>query len=62
MGLMVGERIKILLVLEGVECAHWLAKALARNEDFVVDWSADALLADRRLLLLPQLSCGKAIE
>lgn len=41
--------IKILLVEDEAELAHWLAKALARNEDFVVDWSADGLLADRRL-------------
>ncbi|THU00707.1 response regulator [Lampropedia puyangensis] len=42
---------KILLVEDEAQLAHWLLKALARQEGFAVDWVADGLLADRRLEL-----------
>lgn len=41
---------KILLVEDEADLAHWLSRALARQAGFVVDWTDDGLLAERRLL------------
>ncbi|RMX07999.1 response regulator [Corticibacter populi] len=40
---------KILLVEDEADLAHWLARALARQAGFVVEWADDGLLAERRL-------------
>ncbi len=41
---------KILLIEDERELAHWLSRALARQAGFVVEWADDGLLAERRLL------------
>jgi len=40
---------RLLLVEDEPELARWLARALARQAGFVVQWADDGLLADRRL-------------
>ena len=40
---------RILLVEDEAELAHWLSRALARQAGFVVEWADDGVLADRRL-------------
>ncbi|RTZ41631.1 response regulator [Candidimonas sp. SYP-B2681] len=40
---------RILLVEDESELAHWLARSLARHGGFVVDWADDGELAERRL-------------
>ena len=41
---------RILLVEDEQELAHWLCKALARQSGFVVEWVGDGLSADRMLV------------
>lgn len=40
---------RVLLVEDEPELAHWLTKTLARHAGIVVDWANDGALADRRL-------------
>ncbi|WP_353147667.1 response regulator [Pollutimonas bauzanensis] len=40
---------RILLVEDESELAHWLSRGLARHGGFVVDWADDGELAERRL-------------
>jgi two-component system response regulator TctD len=40
---------RILLVEDESELAHWLARSLARHGGFVVEWADDGELAERRL-------------
>lgn len=40
---------RILLIEDEVDLAHWLARALERHADFIVDWADDGLVAERRL-------------
>lgn len=40
---------RILLVEDESELAHWLSRSLARHGGFVVDWADDGELAERRL-------------
>lgn len=40
---------RILLIEDEPELAHWLARALGRHAGIMVDWADDGLLADRRL-------------
>jgi len=40
---------RILLVEDETELAHWLSRGLARHGGFVVDWADDGELAERRL-------------
>jgi two-component system response regulator TctD len=40
---------RILLVEDETELAHWLTRSLARHGGFVADWADDAELAERRL-------------
>lgn len=40
---------RILLVEDETELAHWLSRSLARHGGFIVDWADDAELAERRL-------------
>jgi two-component system response regulator TctD len=42
---------RILLVEDEIELAHWLSRSLARHGGFIVDWADDAELAERRLLV-----------
>ncbi len=42
---------RILLVEDEAELAHWLTRSLARHGGFVADWADDAELAERRLAL-----------
>ena len=40
---------RILLVEDEQELAHWLARSLAQQSGIVVDWAGDGLMADLRL-------------
>ncbi|HEY9278802.1 MAG TPA: response regulator [Eoetvoesiella sp.] len=40
---------RILLIEDEIELAHWLSRSLARHGGFIVDWADDAELAERRL-------------
>lgn len=40
---------RILLIEDETDLAHWLARALERHADFIVDWADDGLVAERRL-------------
>ncbi|MCX7814400.1 MAG: response regulator [Tepidimonas ignava] len=40
---------RVLLVEDEPELAHWLTKTLARHAGIVADWANDGVLADRRL-------------
>lgn len=40
---------RILLIEDEKELAHWLARALEQRAGFIVDWAADGLLASKRL-------------
>ncbi|MDQ8031795.1 DNA-binding response regulator [Bordetella genomosp. 1] len=42
---------RILLIEDEAELAHWLSRSLARHAGFVVEWADDGLLADRRLAI-----------
>ncbi|HWK72305.1 response regulator [Pollutimonas sp. M17] len=42
---------RILLVEDESELAHWLTRSLARHGGFIADWADDAELAERRLAL-----------
>lgn len=39
----------ILLIEDEADLAHWLVRALERQADFIVEWAADGLVAERRL-------------
>lgn len=39
----------ILLIEDEADLAHWLARALERHANFIVEWAADGLVAERRL-------------
>ncbi|MDO4905059.1 MAG: response regulator [Lautropia sp.] len=41
---------RILLIEDEAELAHWLSRALARQAGFIVEWTDDGLLAERRLM------------
>lgn len=40
---------RILLIEDEAELAHWVARSLARHAGFVVEWANDGLVAERRL-------------
>ena len=40
---------RILLIEDEAELAHWLSRSLARHAGFVVEWADDGLVAERRL-------------
>ena len=40
---------RILLVEDEPDLAHWLSRTLARQSGMVVEWADDGVLADRRL-------------
>ena len=40
---------RILLIEDESELAHWLSRGLARHGGFIVDWADDGELAERRL-------------
>lgn len=40
---------RILLIEDEPDLAHWLSRTLARHAGIMVDWANDGLLADRRL-------------
>lgn len=40
---------RILLIEDEAELAHWLSRSLARHAGFVVEWADDGLIAERRL-------------
>ena len=40
---------RILLIEDEKELAHWLVRALEQRAGFIVDWAADGLLASKRL-------------
>ncbi|ARP97141.1 response regulator [Bordetella genomosp. 13] len=40
---------RILLIEDEAELAHWLARSLARHAGFVVEWANDGIVAERRL-------------
>lgn len=40
---------RILLIEDEIDLAHWLARALERHADFIVDWADDGLVADHLL-------------
>lgn len=42
---------RILLIEDEADLAHWLSRSLARHAGFVVDWADNGLLAERRLAL-----------
>jgi len=42
---------RILLIEDEAELAHWVARSLARHAGFVVEWANDGLVAERRLAL-----------
>lgn len=42
---------RVLLIEDDPELAHWLSRSLARQADFIVDWADATLLAERRLAL-----------
>jgi len=42
---------RILLVEDEPELAHWLSRSLARHAGYVVDWADDGVVAERRLRL-----------
>jgi two-component system response regulator TctD len=42
---------RILLIEDESELAHWVSRGLARHADFIVEWANDGLVADRRLAL-----------
>ncbi|MFC3339016.1 response regulator [Paracandidimonas soli] len=42
---------RVLLVEDEADLAHWLSRALARHAGFIVEWANDGLIADRRLSL-----------
>lgn len=42
---------RVFLIEDETELAHWLSRSLARHGGFIVEWANDGLLADRRLQL-----------